>query len=274
MNFEDTFFGRPNTVKCYRSLWRCRIKPYVEKAEVLRWNDEMTLFMLGQWKDLSRRSQITLIRLLGRYVTFMGGPTIDTARWIRALERSEQAEEVRGLSASDAQKLMEACKRIQPRFYPILLLGLHAGLRRGEVFGLRGEDFDILKGRIRVCRSYAGPTKSGKTRYVPMSRELSRALFGPRNIMTSDPRDTIFEQFDPNPLLRALCDHAVVRRIRFHDLRHTFATLALESGVSPKQVQLWLGHSSLTTTLGIYWNLVEEKADLGFLPNIKPEQSA
>jgi integrase len=274
MSFEETFFGRPNTVKCYQSLYRCHIKPHVEQADVLHWNDQMTLFMLDNWRDLSRRSQITLIRLLGRYIVFMGGPAIDTGKYVRSLDRSEQTEEVHALSASDAQKLMATCKRVQLRFYPVLLLGLHAGLRRGEVFGLKGEDLDVLRGRIRICRSYKGPTKSGKTRYVPMSGELSQALFGTRNIMTSDPQEFVFEQFDPNPSLRALCDQAGVRRIRFHDLRHTFATLALESGVSPKIVQTWLGHSSLTTTLGIYWNLFDEKADLGFLPNIKPEQSA
>jgi site-specific recombinase XerD len=42
--------------------------------------------------------------------------------------------------------------------------------------------------------------------------------------------------------------------------------MALESGTSPRQVQAWLGHSSVATTLGIYWNLTTEAADLGFLP--------
>lgn len=270
MNFEDTFFGRPNTVKCYRSLYRAHIKPHVKNADTVNWNEQMTLFMLDRWDGLSRRTKITLIRLLSRYVQFSGGKPFETGKIVRGLERSEQAEEVHALNKDEAQRLMESCKRLEPRFYPVLLLGMHAGLRRGEVFGLKGEDLDVLKGRIRVARSYTGPTKNGKTRYVPMSAELSLALFGERDLMIRDPSAFIFEQFDPNPILRRLCAHAGLRKIRFHDLRHTFATLALESpDVSPKQVQTWLGHSSLTTTLGVYWNYLEEKCSMEFLPRTK-----
>jgi integrase len=43
--------------------------------------------------------------------------------------------------------------------------------------------------------------------------------------------------------------------------------MALEGGTSPRQVQAWLGHSSLVTTMSIYWNLTSEEANLGFLPN-------
>jgi integrase len=51
----------------------------------------------------------------------------------------------------------------------------------------------------------------------------------------------------------------------FHTLRHTFATLALEAGRSPKLVSTTLGHASLATTLNIYWNSSGESLDLGFL---------
>ena len=101
-----------------------------------------------------------------------------------------------------------------------------------------------------------------------MSAELSRALTGARNLLLRDPTEKVFEQFDPNPILRRMCVHAQVPRIRFHDLRHTFASLALTNGVNAKQVASWLGHSSVVTTLEIYWNLTSEEAALDFLPEI------
>jgi len=271
MTFEETFFGRPNTTKCYTSLYRKHIKPHVEQADVLNWNNEMTLFMLDLWRQekLARGTQITLVRLLGRYVAFKKGPTIDTKQFIRNLERSEQTKETKALSRDEAVKLMESAKKLEPKFYPVLLLGLHAGLRRGEIFGLRCEDIDVLKNRIRVAHSYNGPTKNGKTRFVPISKELNRVLVGARNLLLRPPQEVVFELFDPNPVLRRLCTHAGVKQIRFHDLRHSFATLALEDGTSPKQVQIWLGHSSLNTTLTVYWNLIEENANLDFLPEIR-----
>ena len=76
----------------------------------------------------------------------------------------------------------------------------------------------------------------------------------------------IFESQDPNPKLRRLLKAAKLPILRFHDLRHSFATMALESGVSPRQVADWLGHSSTNTTISIYWNLTKNTASLDFLP--------
>lgn len=271
MDFENTFYGRPNTVKTYRSLFRKWIKPQDGVTpDYAGWTDDSTRMMLGFWQGhaLSRNTQLTLLRLLGRYVEFMGGPKIDTQRFARSLDRSEQQEEVRALSSSEAAKLMEVTKRLEPRFYPVLLLAMHAGLRRGEIFGLRCSDVDMLHGQIRVARSYDGPTKNGKTRIVPMSDELARTLITARNLLLRGPDDKVFEQFDPNPVLRRLLAHVGIEPMKFHDLRHTFATLALENKTSPKQVQKWLGHSSVVTTLGIYWNLTGEEASLDFLPEV------
>jgi integrase len=264
--FEDTFIGRPNTIKTYLSLFRRHIKPL--NIDWTSWNDDKTSMILRSWEreGLSRNSRLTLLRLLGRYVQFRGGPKLDTQRFARSLERSEQQTEVTALTTVESKKLMEAAQRLEPRFYPVLLLALHAGLRRGEIFGLRCSDIDILHGKIKVSHSYDGPTKSGRSRIVPMSPELEKVILGARNALLRGSSEKVFEQFNPNPVLRRLCVHAGVKQIRFHDLRHSFATMALESGVSVKQVSTWLGHASVSTTLNVYWNSTSEKADLSFLP--------
>jgi integrase len=270
MNFEDTFIGRPNTVRTYRSLFRNHIVgprdlkiPPVALDEVEA--REYPRIFLKRWaqRGLSHRTKITLLRLLRDYIEFRGGTVINTKNIIRVMDRSEQQEEVLALTKQQAEQLMNTCKRLEPKFYPIMLLALHGGLRRGEIFGLRTEDVDFLKGRIRVAHSYNGPTKSGKTRFVPMGGELSSTLM---NTLMQGIGEKIFAQMDPNPTLRRLCHAINVPMLRFHDLRHSFATIALESGVSPKQVQSWLGHSSLVTTLSIYWNLTNEESSMDFLP--------
>lgn len=270
MQFEDTFIGRPNTVATYRSLFKHHIEPFHLDDFLKRrlWTDCSLKTILEDWQNrkLSRDTQKILIRLLRDYLTHLGGPKIDSKRVIRTLERSKQQTEVNALNKDQATLLMRIAKKSDPSFYPILLLGLHAGLRRGEVFGLHCGDIDLFKKRIRVARSYNGPTKNGKTRYVPMSDELEHAMIAARNLLMRPVNEKIFEVMNPNPRLRRLLKLANLPLIRFHDLRHSFATMALENEISPRVVADWLGHSSVNTTLSTYWNLTNNKADLNFLP--------
>jgi integrase len=197
-------------------------------------------------------------------VRWAGGPDIKIRLFSRLVGRARQDEELVVLNKEQAQTLIDTCKREDPDFYPILLLGLHAGLRRGEVFGLRCEDIDVLKNRIRVAHSYNGPTKSGKTRLVPMSKELGNVMIAARNLTFRPIGEPLFERMDPNPRLHHICERASLNRLTYHHLRHTFASLALESGKSPKEVQLWLGHSNVSTTLAIYWNVIERTSEVDF----------
>jgi integrase len=261
MQFIESFYGRPGTLRTYTSLYTKHIEPLIPVDQCQAWSDEDTLAIVRQWeKKLSCSTIATLLRLLSKFIEFNGGPKIDTPRFIKSLTRAEQQEEVTALTQSQAEILMEECRAMDPSFYPVLLLGLHAGLRRGEVYGLEQNDIDYSKSRIRVSRSYDGPTKSGKTRYVPLSVELRQQLSGLET-------GRFFKVSDPNPRLRKLCKSANLPRIHFHTLRHTYATLALEAGTSHRKVQEWLGHASLTTTLNIYWGIINDGEEpLGFLP--------
>lgn len=258
MNFETTFRGRPNTIKVYTSLYRRHIKGLAGPI-----NDEVVLTMLKGWeeKGLSRQTIMSLLRLLKSYAKFTG-TTIEIKHLISGLERSEQQEEHLVLNKEQAALLMTTCQRLEPKFYPILLLGLHAGLRRGEVFGLRCSDVDMIKGRLRIAHSYDGPTKTGKTRYVSMTAELIKTMTSARNLLFRPGTERVFEIHDPNPILRRLCYSARLPELHFHSLRHTFCTTALENGVSPRQVAAWAGHASVNTTLSLYWNLTSSEVDI------------
>ena len=264
MTFEDTFRGRPNTIKVYRSLYGRHIKGLVPSPV----DEKVVLTTLKGWEDkgLSRQTILSLLRLLRNYAKFTG-TDVEIKHLISGLERSEQQEEHLVLNKEQAAALMDKCKQLEPKFYPVLLLGLHAGLRRGEVFGLRCSDVDMLKGKVRVAHSYDGPTKNGRTRYVPMSAELVRVMTAARNLLFRPGTERVFEVFDPNPVLRRVCYSVGLPELNFHGLRHTYATLALEAEVSPREVQKLLGHSNLSTTLNIYWGITDKDTDVNrFLP--------
>lgn len=270
MNFIDSLIGRPNTIRTYKGLFLHHIAPYISIKDIPNFNEQKVEQYVNRWvaDDLSPRTVQSLITLLARYVKWAGGPELEVKHLSKKVGRMKQEEEIKALSKDEANKLIIVCKEEEPTFYPILMCGLHAGLRRGEVFGLRNGDIDHLKNRLIVRRSMDGPTKNGRTRTIPMSKELNDALLF---TATKETNKRTFPRIKPNPILSKLCRLASISEVTFHDLRHTFATIALESGISPKQVQLWLGHSNLTTTLNIYWSAQKEISNMNFLSEDKNE---
>lgn len=79
---------------------------------------------------------------------------------------------------------------------------------------------------------------------------------------------------------RLVCDNHELKHIRFHDLRHSCATLLYENGVDMKAIQEWLGHSNISTTLNIYTHLdyknkvSSANAIIGILPGTKEKELA
>ena len=156
------------------------------------------------------------------------------------------------------------------------------GCRRGEAVGLRWSDLDLDRGRASLVQSIGkiggrvvvGTTKSGRGRPVALDPGLVAVLVAHREIQKKE-RELLGDGYDdhdlvfadplgrplyPERLLRVFQQHS--RRlglpvIRLHDLRHTWATLALQAGVHPKVVQERLGHASITITLQTYSHVTE-----------------
>ena len=130
---------------------------------------------------------------------------------------------------------------------PILTLALHTGMRLGEILGLTWAQVDSEKGLIRVER-----TKSGLSRLIPINSALYEELaalrshspssFLFRNAKTEKPLTSIKTAF------KAACRRAGIVGLRFHDLRHTFASRLVESGADLITVKELLGHSSVKIT--------------------------
>jgi integrase len=134
----------------------------------------------------------------------------------------------------------------------------------GELLALRWADVDFTAETIRVegsvdHRSGVGTPKSGHGRAVPMAPEVATALakVGQREHFTG-PEDFVFPNatggYQDNSALRRRYkdaqERAKLEPLRFHDLRHTFGTIAIsQPTVSTRQVQEWLGHADSRTTV-------------------------
>jgi integrase len=143
----------------------------------------------------------------------------------------------------------------------LFLTAALSGLRRSELLALRWEDIDFQQASIRVYEAFsakqAGTPKSRKSRVIPMVAKVADTL---TDLKTREhhttPRDLVFTNRDGTPLdgsaLRrryiATLKEAGLRRLRFHDLRHTFGSLAINVA-SIVQVQAWMGHADINTTM-------------------------
>ena len=162
-----------------------------------------------------------------------------------------------------------------------------AGLRIGELLGLRWEDVHLETGTIRVARTLSrainGPRfttpKNGKGRSITLTKQAVEALRSHRKRQNEErlrlgtlweDNGLIFASETGTPLSRDMVDRGSFKpllkrggleRVRLHDLRHTCATLLLSRSVHPKFVQELLGHSSIAMTLDRYSHLIPSMGD-------------
>ncbi len=136
-----------------------------------------------------------------------------------------------------------------------------SGLRLGELRGLRWGDVDWLNRLIHVRRSYTrheiGPTKSGKVRSVPLVDQAARAIeqLSHREEFTGE-EDLVFvnevgDAFEESAMRRRFytaLKRAGIPHIRFHDLRHTFGTIAVQA-FPLTDVKAFMGHADIATTM-------------------------
>ena len=151
--------------------------------------------------------------------------------------------------------------------FELYYLELATGLRRGELLGLKWEDIDLERGDLRVRRQIAringevveAPLKTKNAyRTLPLAEDTVSILLEQKKKVAGNP--WVFPSSTGGPIspdsvlhmLHRVLKRAGLPRIRFHDLRHTFATLALQNGVDVKTVSGMLGHFSAGFTLDTY----------------------
>jgi integrase len=186
-------------------------------------------------------------------------------------------EEMQPLTPEQVKALLQAARG--DRLEALYVLAVTTGLRQGELLGLKWEDVDLEAQTLRVCRTLTTakggpqlttPKTKGSRRTVRLTQsavnalsihlkrqlgEIDRAgslwrenglIFASEAGEPLDRRNVTTHRFKP------LLKQAGLPRVRFHDLRHTCATLLLGRNVNPKIVSEMLGHASIAITLDTY----------------------
>lgn len=190
------------------------------------------------------------------------------------------------LSAEEMQKMFEALRGTRLEL-PVLVAAFY-GFRRGEVLGLKWDAIDFERGTISVKRTVTTVSVDGKHKEIEQQSAKTKSSLRTLPLIGSF-RDYFIQVKDAQELNKKICGNCYnyeydgfvfvdemgermraqyltcafpkflekhgLRRMRFHDLRHSCASLLLANGVPLKHIQEWLGHSDFTTTANIYAHL-------------------
>lgn len=190
---------------------------------------------------------------------------------------THQPGRFRPLTAAEARQFLDAARA--DRLHALYVLALRTGLRTGELLGLHWEDLDLTTGTASIRRSLQRTRTGGLTHLPTKTRASERRIALPTECLHSlkehiERQDRergeagvgwkdsglVFTTPTGSPLdpanltrrFRGFLDRSELRRIRFHDLRHSTATLLLEQGVVLVVIKELLGHAHIGVTAGIY----------------------
>lgn len=198
---------------------------------------------------------------------------------VRVICRNDKtkANQLERYTREELAHILQTAQVHMLHWYPALLATARTGMRVGELCGLRVEDlhFDQRYIHIRraISRRIEGTPKNGRDRRVDMSAQLAvvlqdhlRAREIAATVAGKEPTPWAFGSLETG---RPLCDEVLAkevwprllklagaRKLKFHSLRHTFASLLIEQGESLAYIQDQLGHSSIQITVDTYGHLV------------------
>jgi len=194
--------------------------------------------------------------------------------------------EMRFLDENQIQQFMIVAKAQNDRFFTLYYLAISTGMRQGELLGLKWADLDWEKGELTVCRQLTKKKGGGFEKTSPKTKagirqislgsnaldilrehrkaqQLERQAAGvhwqDQGLVFTSSIGTPIDRSNMRLFFKALLKDAGLPDIRFHDLRHTAASLMLNNGIPLMIVSRRLGHAQPSITLDVYGHLIPGK---------------
>jgi integrase len=271
---------RPKTLHQYAQIARGHIAPRLGniKLKDLRPDQIQGLYNEKLDKGVSARTVLLIHSVLHKALNQALNLGLIGRNPAQAVSRPKaKRKEMRILTSDQARTFLSVAE--ETRYRALFHLALHTGMREGELLGLKWEDLDWVTRQLQVKRQlqvmpgigmfFAEPKTASGRRTIVLSKAMieklrehlddqdqdrqqagekwrENGLIFPTTIGTPMAARNMYEDF------RKLLKSIGLPVIRFHDLRHTAATLMLQQGVHPKIVQERLGHADISMTLNTY----------------------
>jgi len=214
---------------------------------------------------------ITILKLIFKHAIVWGFLKENPARFVE--RPREKRREMDYLTPDEVRRLLEASS---PEFYPLFSTAVLTGARQGELLALKWGDVDLEQGVMYVRRSFhpehgfVEPKSAKGSRAICMSPELLRILAMHKARTNGSADRLVFPNTVGKPMLHQnlvrrefhpTLERAGIKRVRFHDLRHTYAAMMISLGENIKFIQTQMGHSTISTTLDRYGHLLPEASE-------------
>ena len=282
MTFNVPATCKPSTEKDYRSILDNHVLPAFGKKPVPDITRMMIKkFLMGKIKSGFATSTVSHMKsCIGGALNVAvddGVLTANPAHRLGKIYKKKNAQsDIKPYSRDELSNLLESFQAHFPGHYPQALTLARTGMRLGEALALQWDDIDFEERFITVQRTFSrgklGLPKNGKRRRIDMSKQLTQALkdakhqrkietinngWGkvPKWVFVSNAGTALDINHWRRRVFYKVIEKAELRKIRVHDIRHTYASLLIQAGESLAYVRDQLGHHSISVTVDIYGHL-------------------
>ena len=275
---------KPSTVRGYKDHFKLHLKDFFGEIKLV----DITPVIINRFMEqkiksgLSNKTVNHLLTTLGSAFNWAINNNYMMYNPVSRVKKLKvQQKEMQFLTEEEIKKVLEVAETEYPDFYPILITTIYSGMRRGEVINAFFEEFgedklitwdciDFDKSIIKVRKSlYKGILSTPKTdcsiRDIQVPSKLIQVLKQYKKSAVENELNLVFTQKNGKPIdadnlmnrrYRKILKLAGVKQIRFHDLRHTYASLLIAKDL--KYIQKQMGHSSFEVTMNTYAHLMPE----------------
>lgn len=276
---------RETTYKRYSEIIRIHLNPYFGYFKLTQINPHMIEKYLAEKKRTTKlrpatmQKHLRLIKNMLKRAIIWGYLSRDPSQYVEGPPVVK--EERRVPEKEEIQNLLNDVEVNDPGFYPLLLVAICTGARRGEVLGLRWQDVDFKESKIHIRRSLvlgklSEPKTRAATRHIDMGKSLASTLRKHKVSCPPSDMDLVFPATNGSPMNAAntirrhflpALKRVGLQGLRFHDLCHVHNTYLYQYlpqlGISPQFIAKRMGHSSTKLGFDNYGHAMQAKSDIG-----------
>lgn len=266
---------KPSTIKNYRAYLKNHIKPFFQEMKMFDVTPRIIEKFIEVKQNINHLSNKTIKNILTMIKTVFNEAMKEGKIYKNPVYTHKklqiQEHDMLFLDKEEIKKVLSTAETHFPNFYPILLTAITTGLRQGEILALQWKDIDFEKKAITVNKTlYRNKIQAPKTKHSYRQVNMPDILCDILIKFRKNDEDIVFPNqkgnyTDPNNMVKRYFKPCLkladVKEIRFHDLRHTFASLIIAKGADPKYIQCQMGHYSCQMSLDRYGHMMPDSSD-------------